>query len=130
MRKYILGSLVLIVAIGGFLYADLASPRAQARDTAIAFWQAVAAQDEEAVRSLLAPGAPTTAESLLTTYAGIQYNGYRPEMGSALSNRAGVKWIASNGVLSRGKTTHSVMAALKLVDGHWLVYAAGEGFSY
>jgi hypothetical protein len=40
MRKYILGFLVLIVAIGGFLYDDLASPRAQARDTAIAFWQA------------------------------------------------------------------------------------------
>lgn len=69
----VVGVVLALVVTGGFIYADYLAPRAEARLIADRFWREVTAGDVAAVRGLLAPDAPQTADALVDLFRGYRY---------------------------------------------------------
>lgn len=123
----------IIVAAGAvWVYSGCLSTPAQVRAAGSAFMRTAVTGDEAAIRALLAPDAPITAADVASLYSGHLYNNFKVYPIKALPNGSGVTWLPNTSTLDLSGntgTTEGVTLALKRVNGQWLIFQAGTGFS-
>lgn len=126
-----MGALALLIAswLGLQLYESAWSPAAQARKAGDALLRAAVEGDAERVAALLAPDADRKAVEIVAQYQGLS----QPrtfDLVRALPNRSGVEFIVQAGAVQPDGTPVAVSLAMKRVEGRWLAFRIGSGFSF